>query len=198
MNADTQFSILFVCTGNICRSPLAELLLWESINTPAITTSSAGTQALVGHPMPAIQQEIALKLGVQAPENHRARQLTLQDVEGADLILTMERQHRSTVVQLAPRALRRTFTLRELAKIAELTPEEDPSFETDENLVDRLKKLVKAAAMNRGIAVPFMRPEDQDVVDPYRRNKEAYLQSRDQVAAALGQIVAYLNLAADS
>ena len=88
--------------------------------------------------------------------------------------------------------------MRELAKIAELTPNEDLSFETDENLVDRLKKLVKTAAMNRGIAAPFMRSEDQDVVDPYRRNKEAYLKSREQVAAALGQIVAYLNRAADS
>ena len=197
MNSAPQFSILFVCTGNICRSPLAELLLWESINTPAITTTSAGTQALVGHPMPALQHELATKLGVQAPEKHRAQQLTLQHVEIADLVLTMERQHRSEVVQLAPRALRRTFTLQELARIAEVVPDEDLLFDNDENLVDRLKKLIEAAAMNRGIAVPFERPEDDDVVDPYKRSRQTYLQARDQVAAALGKIVAYLNRAAD-
>lgn len=197
MNSAPQFSILFVCTGNICRSPLAELLLWESINTPAITTTSAGTQALVGHPMPALQQELATKLGVQAPEKHRAQQLTLQHVEIADLVLTMERQHRSEVVQLAPRALRRTFTLQELARIAEVVPDEDLLFDNDENLVDRLKKLIEAAAMNRGIAVPFERPEDDDVVDPYKRSRQTYLQARDQVAAALGKIVAYLNRVAD-
>ena len=197
MNAAPQFSILFVCTGNICRSPLAELLLWKSINTPAITTSSAGIKALVGYQMPAIQQEIAMKLGVQAPENHRARQLTLQDIECTDLILTMERQHRSKVVRVMPNALRRTFTMREFARIAELTPDGDLSFDIDENLVDRLKKLVDAAATNRGFAVPSARPEDQDVLDPYRRNRKAYLQASDQVAVALGRIVAYLNRAAD-
>ena len=197
MNAAPQFSILFVCTGNICRSPLAELLLWKSINTPAITTSSAGIKALVGYQMPAIQQEIATKLGVQAPENHRARQLTLQDIECTDLILTMERQHRSKVVRVMPNALRRTFTMREFARIAELTPDGDLSFDIDENLVDRLKKLVDAAATNRGFAVSVVRPEDQEVVDLYRRNKEAYLKARDQVAVALGRIVAYLNRAAD-
>lgn len=197
MNAAPQFSILFVCTGNICRSPLAELLMWESINAPTITTSSAGTQALVGYPMPAIQQEIAMKLGVRVPEKHRAQQLTPQDVECADLILTMERQHRSEVVHLAPRAFRRTFTMRELAKIADLTPDDDLSFDVDENLVDRLKKLIKVAAMNRGLALPLTSPEAQEVIDPYRRNRQAYLQSRDQVAAALRRIVAYLNRAAD-
>lgn len=197
MNSAPQFSILFVCTGNICRSPLAELLLLESINSPDITTTSAGTQALVGHQMPALQQEIATKLGVQAPEKHRAQQLTLQHVEVADLILTMERQHRSAVVQLAPRVLRRAFTLQELARIAEFVSEEDLLFDDDEHLVDRLKKLVEAAAMNRGIAVPFERPENDDVVDPYKRSKQTYLQARDQVATALGKIVAYLNRVAD-
>ena len=197
MNSTPQFSILFVCTGNICRSPLAELLLLESINSPDITTTSAGTQALVGHQMPALQQEIATKLGVQAPEKHRAQQLTLQHVEVADLILTMERQHRSAVVQLAPRVLRRAFTLQELARIAEFVSEEDLLFDDDEHLVDRLKKLVEAAAMNRGIAVPFERPENDDVVDPYKRSKQTYLQARDQVATALGKIVAYLNRVAD-
>lgn len=54
MSSASQFTILFVCTGNVCRSPLAELLLRQSINTPYIATLSAGTQALVGHQMPEI------------------------------------------------------------------------------------------------------------------------------------------------
>ena len=196
MTTLSQFSILFVCTGNVCRSPLAELLLRRSINTPAITTYSAGTQALVGHQMPEIQQDIARGLGAESPAAHRAQQITLAHVEDADLILAMEREHRSEVVRLSPRALRRTFTLRELARIADLVPDQDLVFEDEDDLVANLKVLVEAAAVNRGLAVPFESPTDDDVVDPYRRSKQTYDDSKDQVVAALGEIVTYLNRAA--
>lgn len=192
----SQFSILFVCTGNICRSPLAELLLKRSINTPSIAVYSAGTQAMVGHQMPEIQQEIAAELGVQSPEDHRAQELTLQHVEDADLILAMEREHRSEVVRLSPRALRRTFTLRELARITELVPDEDIVFEDSGDLIQNLRVLVEAAAINRGLAVPFESPTDDDVVDPYRRSKATYHESRDQVVDALSTVANYLNRAA--
>lgn len=181
-----QFSILFVCTGNICRS----------INTPEITVYSAGTQALIGHQMPEIQQDIARGLGVGSPETHRAQRLALQHVDGADLILTMERDHRSEVVRLSPRALRRTFTLRELARIAEVVPDEDLAFEDDNGLLENLKVLVEAAAVNRGFALPFEDPRDEDVVDPYRRSEQKYHESRDQVVTALGAGIWYLNRAA--
>ena len=196
MSSSSQFTVLFVCTGNVCRSPLAELLLRQSINTPSITTLSAGTQALVGHQMPEIQQDIAAQIGVEAPEEHRAQQLTLQHVESADLILGMERQHRSEAVKLSPRALRRTFTLRELARIAELVPDEDISLSEDANLVKNMKALVEAAAVNRGLSASFEDPEDDDVVDPYRRSEQTYKESRDQVMIALGGVVNYLNRAA--
>lgn len=196
MSSESQFTILFVCTGNVCRSPLAELLLRQSINTPSIQTLSAGTQALVGHHMPEIQQEIAVQLGVESPAAHRAQQLTLQHVESADLILGMERQHRSEVVKLSPRALRRTFTLRELARISDLVPDEDLAFMGDADLIDNMRALVEVAAVNRGLAVSFENPEDDDVVDPYRRSKQTYHESRDQVVAALGKVINYLNRAA--
>jgi protein-tyrosine phosphatase len=146
--------------------------------------------------MPETQQDIATKLGVETPEAHRAQQLTVQHVEDADLILTMEREHRSETVQLSPRALRRTFTLRELARIAELVSDEELSSEPDASLVDKLKMAVEVAAVNRGLGVPFANPSDDDIIDPYRRSKETYRESRDQVVAALGKVVAYLNRAA--
>jgi protein-tyrosine phosphatase len=146
--------------------------------------------------MPERQQDIAIQLGVEAPGEHRGQQLTVEHVESADLILGMERKHRSEAVKLSPRALRRTFTLRELARIAELVPNEDLTFKEGGDLVENLKMLVEAAAVNRGLAVPFESPEDDDVVDPYRRSKQTYHESRDQVVAALGKVISYLNKAA--
>lgn len=195
MNADARFAVLFVCTGNICRSPLAEQLLRRSINTPEIITYSAGTSAVVGHSMPDTQQTIAKELGIDAPDEHVGQQLTTEHIEGADLILVMERAHRSIVVRQAPRALRRTFTFRELARISEVVSDDDLVFET-ESLVDRLKILVEAAAMNRGIAVPLETPEDDDIIDPYKRSKQTYLESRDQLVGALTSVAQYLNRAA--
>lgn len=196
MSSASQFTVLFVCTGNVCRSPLAELLLRQSINTPAITTLSAGTQAMVGHQMPEIQRNIAAQLGLETSEQHRAQQLTLQHIESADLILGMERQHRSEAVKLSPRALRRTFTLREFARITEVVPNEDISFGESTDLVENMKVVVEAAAVNRGLVATFEDPEDDNVVDPYRRSQQTYMESRDQVMTALGAVVNYLNRAA--
>lgn len=197
MSSASQFTILFVCTGNVCRSPLAELLLRQSINTILIATLSAGAQALVGHQMPEIQQDIAAQLGVEAPEEHRAQDLTREHVESADLIVAMAREHRSEVAKLSPRALRKTFTLRELARIAELVPDEDISFSKGTtNLVENMKSLVEAAAVNRGLVGGSGTPENDDVIDPYRRSEQTYKESRDQVLTALGDVVSYLNRAA--
>lgn len=196
MSSASQFTVLFVCTGNVCRSPLAELLLRQSINTPSITTLSAGTQAMVGHQMPEIQRDIAAQLGLETSEQHRAQQLTLQHIESADLILGMERQHRSEAVKLSPRALRRTFTLREFARITEVVPDEDISFSERSNLVENMKAVVEAAAVNRGLVATLEDPEDDNVVDPYRRSQQTYMESRDQVMTALGAVVNYLNRAA--
>lgn len=167
MSSASPFTILFVCTGNVCRSPLAELLLRQSINTPYIATLSAGTQALVGHQMPEIQQDIAAQLGVEAPEEHRAQDLTREHVESADLILAMAREHRSEVAKLSPRALRRTFTLRELARIAELVPDKDISFtKGSTDLVENMKSLVEAAAVNRGLVAGSVTPENDAASRP--------------------------------
>lgn len=151
---------------------------------------------MVGHPMPQEQLAIAIDLGVENPETHSAQQLTQQHVENANLILAMAREHRSEVVKLSPRALRRTFTFRELARIADLVPDEDLTFDANGGLVDNLKVLVEAAAVNRGVAVPFENPSDDDVVDPYRRSQQTYHESRDQVVKALGAVIGYMNRAA--
>lgn len=79
--------------------------------------SSAGTRAVIDHPIHRDAVPVLERLGGDASD-FAARQLTAKIAAGADLILTMTTTHRDTVLELAPRQLRRTFTLAEAAALA--------------------------------------------------------------------------------
>ncbi len=94
-----MFSILTVCTGNICRSPIAAGLLYhylpESLKEQ-VEVSSAGTHALHGHRAEPHAIEAMHRIGIDISE-HRARQITKQIARETDLILTMEEAHSQRV-----------------------------------------------------------------------------------------------------
>jgi len=103
-------SVLVVCEGNICRSPLACAMLAQSL--PGIEFSSAGTHALVGEGAHPIIAEMAREHGVQL-EEHVASQLTDERVRSADLILTMTKQQREQIERAWPFARGKVFRLTE-------------------------------------------------------------------------------------
>ena len=108
-------SILLVCTGNICRSPLAASLLERALGERAaegIRVSSAGTGAWDGAPVSEGAYLVGLERGLDL-SGHRARLLTRELVEQADLILTMARHHRARVDELGGEG--RVFVLGEYA-----------------------------------------------------------------------------------
>lgn len=112
--------ILFVCTGNICRSAMAERLaaaLSAESGMPDLVTSSAGTRAVIGNPIHPDAAAVLAGRGC-ATGDFAARQINARIASNADLILTMTRAHRDAVLELAPRQLRRTFTLQEAASLA--------------------------------------------------------------------------------
>ncbi|PQE00644.1 low molecular weight phosphatase family protein [Mycobacterium sp. EPG1] len=114
--------ILFVCTGNICRSPTAERLAiayGAQLDMPDLQIESAGVRAVVGHAIHPYAALVIEGLGAD-PTNFSARQLNPRIASGADLILTMTQEHRDQVLERAPRAFRRTFTLTEAAQLARL------------------------------------------------------------------------------
>ncbi|MEN4474065.1 low molecular weight phosphatase family protein [Mycolicibacterium cosmeticum] len=118
--------VLFVCTGNICRSPTAERLAAaaaDAMNIPQFTAASAGTRAVVAHPMHPEAARVLERLGGD-PSGFAARQLSPRIAGEADLLLTMTAAHRDAVLELAPRQLRKTFTL---AEAAVLTTEYEPA-----------------------------------------------------------------------
>ncbi|GAA1059360.1 arsenate reductase/protein-tyrosine-phosphatase family protein [Agromyces bracchium] len=190
------FRILTVCSGNICRSPMAEQLLRARLGgVDDIEVSSAGTIAMVGDGMPAEARELSARLGAADADAHRARQLDERMVREADLVLGLAREHRRAVVELVPAATRKTFTLREFAHLAAEVTEADLAASVDpfaDAPPGGLGVAVTATASLRGVVAPFESPDDADVVDPYRRSAAVYEQSAQQIGPAVDVTVALL------
>jgi protein-tyrosine phosphatase len=84
---------------------------------PNFSASSAGTHAVMGHPVHSAAASVLLQLGGD-PAEFAARHLTAKIASSADLVLTMTRAHRDRVLEIAPHKLKRTFTLPEAAALA--------------------------------------------------------------------------------
>ncbi|QRY81988.1 low molecular weight phosphotyrosine protein phosphatase [Pseudomonas sp. PDNC002] len=102
--------ILIVCVGNICRSPIAEHLLRESLHGTDIAVGSAGLGALRGHSTDSAALAILHRHG-HRPQPHHARQLTVELLHEANLVLVMEQSQIQSVIRLAPEARGKTFLL---------------------------------------------------------------------------------------
>jgi protein-tyrosine-phosphatase len=179
--------LLFVCTGNVCRSPLAEHLARAflddafGVSGAAVGVGSAGTHAVVGCEMEPSSAAVLRGLGGN-PAGFRARQLAAEMVEGADLTLTMTRRHRRDVLKLAPRAMFRTYTLREAADLlGHISPNLLPPVTTP---ADRLRALVAALGKQRATRRRADSDTD-DVRDPMGSRADVHQAVGDQIFGAL-------------
>ena len=180
--SEGAFSILAVCTGNVCRSPAVERLLAAKLG-PTVTISSAGTHALVGHP---ISEPMAALLHESGIETNRfeARRLSEQMLKEAELILSMTRAQRGLIVELWPAAVRRTFTLREFARLLDRV---DLSVLPTSSPAEQLRAAIPLVAAQRGRLRTS--PDDDDVIDPFRRSNDVYAQSFAQMTSAVDVII---------
>lgn len=181
-----EFAILLVCTGNICRSPLAERLLQDGLDSTApgrFRVSSAGTRGWEGELVTEQIRRIAEDRGVSIAD-FRSTGLSPRDIERADLVLTMERNHRSEVVRMVPEALRRTFTLREFVRILPEIPQEERA-QPDQ----RWHSLVAIAPRYRRPAPDPTRADD--VIDPFGGTNAVYDRMLKQMAPAIDSLIAW-------
>ncbi|MBT0993098.1 low molecular weight phosphatase family protein [Cellulomonas sp. DKR-3] len=180
--------VLAVCTGNICRSPAVERLLAHALAAAGagddVVVASAGTAAVVGAPVSAEMVRLLDDAGVPSGA-FAARQVTQDELRRADLVLAATREHRRALVQLEPSVVRRTFTLRELARVVGTI---DAADLPGTDVAGRLAALVALAARRRGLA-PAAAAADDDVADPYGRGADAYRASFDEIRPAVDAIV---------
>ena len=169
---------------NVGRSLAAERLLRARLGADsAVTVTSAGTHVAPDDPVPEHLRDLLAREGL-AVDDHHPRELSATMVESADLVLTTTRRERSAVVRKVPAAVRRTFTLRELARVATSV---GPSGQPDGDVAAGLSALARAAAVHRVGAAPPV-AEDDDVPDPAEAGRRGYEKSFDQVRAAVDGI----------
>lgn len=179
--------VLFVCTGNLCRSPLAAQLLatWAAHDlrddVARVRIASAGVEAANGQPMDPASACALTGVGGDpaALGQHRSRAVTAADVADADLVLTMTRWHRRKVLELAPRALRRTFTLPEATALLELV---DPAPIAVLRPAERAEAL--AVGLNSARARRSVSDQD-DVADPIGRPIDVHRDVAARIAVEL-------------
>jgi protein-tyrosine phosphatase len=176
------FVVLFVCQGNVCRSPVAERLFLARIRSDSdLTAGSAGLQALEGMGIDPPSARALVELGAD-PSGHRARWFTPALAESADLVLTAQTSHRADVLRAVPGAMRRTFTLREFVRLAEAVPADSAG--------GRPERVARIAAQ-RGV-VPAVAPGADDIRDPFRRSLDVARTCAAEISAAVDAVLAAL------
>lgn len=192
-----DFKVVFVCTGNICRSPMAEQMLIQraaKVKLP-ISVSSAGVMAMNGDPMTPQSADAMIVRGY-TPTKHVAQDLTSKILDEADLVLTATLEHRSELARMSPKASKHSFTIDEFARLTSFLLA-DPEFQEEfkkkprETREQYLKRAVHEAVLLRGMVPTNLDP--RDVIDPYGESVEVYNQVAEHIDVMIEIIVDWMS-----
>lgn len=182
--------LLTLCTGNICRSPYAQLMLsrrLDDIRPGSFEVSSAGTQAMEGYPADPDTVRCLEAHGVTS-DAFVARQLSEPMLGEIDVILALERHHRQTALSYSARHVKRAYTLVEFADLLRQGAQAAPWTEKlPSDLHARWEALPQHLARER--ARRHVAEAEDGIPDPYRRSPEVFDAMAAQVDAAIDAIV---------
>lgn len=170
--------LLFVCTGNVCRSPAAELLTraeLRRLGSAGITVTSVGLNSLAGSPIDPAMARLLAADGID-PSSFRARDIAESDVLDATLILTATLAQKGEIAARWPGTLTRTFTILEFVRLNGSVAD----------VHGHLDDLVAAARNER--AYGGVRTAGLDIDDPHLRSRRVYARCYRLIAEAVTQI----------
>jgi len=184
--------ILFICTGNTCRSPLAEGLMRKLAKEAGLTVEvrSAGVYAVDGggisHNSATILKEHGADLQLLESSSLKG-----EHVDWADLILTMTLGHKSTVLGRYPDAIDKTYALKEFV---DMSTEVMQVIEEREQLISDLQlKLALSQPVTEEEKAKLMQLEqllpDFDIMDPFGGSLEVYRQTAHEIEQGLRKLI---------
>ncbi|MBB2985721.1 arsenate reductase/protein-tyrosine-phosphatase family protein [Terracoccus luteus] len=183
--SELKGSILFVCSGNVCRSPIAAALLRGYLEEWPVEVQSAGLIARDGLPVEPKMVKAVQGLGVQTPDltEFRSQRLTADLLEQADLVVTATRSQRADVVRAAPSTVRTAFTVKEFAAlVSDVVAMLERNGEAKPHTVADVVALVPLV---RGMRVKSGSP---DIMDPMGRSSRTHVRATREIAASVEEI----------
>lgn len=189
-----SFTIMAVCTGNICRSPAMDRLLAQAFSAePEVDVISAGTYAHVGEDMQPLMKKRIAAYGADV-EDFVAAQVTPEMVEGSDLILSATQVHLDDMLAEVPDAAERSFTLPGFGRLLQHLGAEEVAEVADQKvpLTDRLAALVPMVAQAR--RKDEARSGEDEIVDPYMLPESVFDESFRQIREPVEALSRVLNL----
>jgi protein-tyrosine-phosphatase len=173
------FGVLFVCLGNLCRSPMAEGMARDFVardypgSSSTLAVASAGVGALEGEPATeeAVRAMAARGIDITA---HRARRVTPSMLAGFDLVLTMEDRHGEGLLMMGVTAP--VFVLLKLGEAAGEAMKERDDIWKASTIAPRLERLVRFTERIEREALWSMPPYEYDVPDPIGLSLDGYVE----------------------
>ncbi|MDR6553678.1 low molecular weight protein arginine phosphatase [Paenibacillus qinlingensis] len=183
--------ILFVCTGNTCRSPLAEGLLRMRVRQEGLAAEvrSAGVSAMTGGPISRNSQSLLHEAGFK--ESISSLAISDADVDWADLVLTMTTGHKRTVIGRFPHAIEKTYTLNEYVEDDDRilkAIEEREQLAAELQLKQALSQTVSVEERSRMYTLENTIP-DYDISDPYGGSLADYRNTAEEISRSLDKLV---------
>jgi protein-tyrosine phosphatase len=191
----TPFTVLHVCMGNICRSPMAERMLAHRVadrlgdrSQEFLLSESAGAGGWHAGDVMDWSASTELERRGMSHAGFRARKLLAAHIDAADLVLVATREQLEHVEGLRPDGYDRTFVLGQFGRLAtQVDPDRLPPFDgTPESAYNRGVALVEAVSEIRGAGGPA--PAD-DLDDPYGRGSAFFTRTADQISTSIDVLV---------